>query len=91
MTKQIRRNAPAGAEYYSIVNGDVCYYATDGREVFVMIYELGRWQFIEWMDAGELDGDGFHKIRRSTWKEWVGAIVFALAFVTVLGVVYEIG
>ncbi|MCP4281787.1 MAG: hypothetical protein GY776_17530 [Alteromonas sp.] len=88
MTKQIRRNAPAGAEYYSIQNGKAYYYATDEREVFVMIHESGRWQFIEWMDAEELDGDGFHKIRRSTWKEWVWSIVFVLGFVTVLGVVY---
>ncbi|MCP4278711.1 MAG: hypothetical protein GY776_01735 [Alteromonas sp.] len=86
MTKQIRRNAPAGAEYCSISKGETSYYKVREGEVYVWVCRT--WVFVEWLDSGMLDGGGFHKIRRETWKEWVGAIVFALGFVTALGVVY---
>ncbi len=84
--KQIRRNAPAGAEYYSIVGGEVCYYSTSVAGVHV--YTDENWLLVEWVSKDILLDDDFHKIRRSTWREWVVAIVFSLAFVTVLGVAY---
>ncbi len=86
MTKQIRRNAPAGAEYYSIVDGDVCYYSTSVAGVHV--YTDENWLLVEWVSKDVLLDDDFRKLHRSTWKELVVAIVFSLAFVTVLGMFY---
>ncbi len=86
MTKQIRRNAPAGAEYYSIVGGEVCYYTV--RQDRVCTLFLNIWIVVDGMSKDDLLGDDFHRLRAASWKEWVWSIVFVLGFVTVLGVVY---
>jgi hypothetical protein len=88
MTKQIRRNAPEGAEYYAILNGEVYYYKIEGEACDVSAWLGGKWKPLPWLDFSEIMRDSdFKLLHFSSWKEWVYSIMFVLAAVTVLGVV----
>ncbi len=92
MDKSIRRGCPAGAEYCSIVSGKICYYKIEGEARDVSVWVRGEWRDAQWLDFTEVVNDpDFRLLRINPWKEWVWSIVFVLGFVTVLGVVYEIG
>ena len=86
MTKQIRKDAPEGAEYFQVMTNCVVYYMCDEEGRVYIADDKTEWRLMRYMSREDLMyRKDIHSLYMPTVLKWFAIVALVAAFALIFG------